>query len=41
MKGFIYRFGVSIKDTGENLNCGLIIRLGLAIRDFVAKIGVK
>jgi hypothetical protein len=36
MKGFIYRLGVSVKQTGENLRLDCLIRLGLAIREFAA-----
>jgi hypothetical protein len=41
MRGFIYRLGVSIKDAGENSKCGMVIRLGLAIRNFAAGMGRK
>lgn len=33
MKGFIYRLGVRVKDFGERIGCGCIVRLGLTIKD--------
>jgi len=38
MKGFFYRLGISIKETGEKIKFDCLIRLGLAIRDFVSGI---
>jgi hypothetical protein len=40
MGGFIFRLGVSLKDSGERLRWGRLIRLGLAIRDFALRHGV-
>jgi hypothetical protein len=40
MGGFIFRLGVSLKDLGERIRRGWLIRLGLAIRDFVLRHGV-
>ncbi|MDR1318785.1 MAG: hypothetical protein LBJ90_04095 [Treponema sp.] len=40
MGGFIYRFGVRVKDKGEQLKWNRLIRLGLFMRDFVLRHGV-
>ena len=40
MGGFLYRFGVCLKDTGEQWKCDGLIRLGLRIRDYVLQNGV-
>jgi hypothetical protein len=34
MRGFIYRLGVSIKETGEKMKLDFLIRFGLLIREF-------
>jgi hypothetical protein len=34
MRGFIYRLGMSIKETGERLRLNFLIRFGLSIREF-------
>jgi hypothetical protein len=33
MKGFLYRFGVALKEAGELIRWRALIRLGLAIRE--------
>jgi hypothetical protein len=39
MGGFLFRFGVRLKDKGEQWNCGWLIRFGLNIREAVLKHG--
>jgi hypothetical protein len=39
MGGFIFRLGVSLKDSGERLRQGWLIGLGLAIRGFALRHG--
>jgi len=39
MKGFIYRFGVSLKEKGELWKCDWLTRFGLRIREAVLKHG--
>jgi hypothetical protein len=35
MVGFIYRRAIDIKNFGERFRIGIIVRLGLALRDLV------
>jgi hypothetical protein len=35
MRGFLYRWGMRIKDFGERRHIGFLIRWGLAIKDSV------
>jgi hypothetical protein len=39
MGGFLFRFGVRLKDKGEQWKCDWLIRLGLRIREAVLKHG--
>jgi hypothetical protein len=39
MGGIIFRIGVRLKDRGEQLKWGLLIRLGLKIMEWVMKHG--
>jgi hypothetical protein len=39
MGGFIYRFGVCLKDKGEQAKRGWLIRLGLKIREAALRHG--
>jgi len=39
MAGFIYRIAMDIKDFGERRRIGLIVRWGLALRDWVMATG--
>lgn len=38
MAGFMYRTAIAVKDFGERHNIAWIIRLGLAIREWVIKL---
>jgi hypothetical protein len=40
MGGFLFRFGVSLKDLGERLKWGWLVRRGLRVRDFFMRRGV-
>jgi hypothetical protein len=37
MRGFIYRTGVRIKETGERLGLPWLVRLGYLVRGFAAR----
>lgn len=39
--GFVYRWGLRIKDFGERIRSGRIQRLGIAIRDAALKIRMR
>lgn len=41
MMGFVYRWGIRIKDFGERIHSGRIQRLGLAIKDAALKMEVR
>lgn len=41
MMGFVYRWGLRIKDFGERIRSGRIQRLGIAIRDAALKIRMR
>lgn len=41
MMGFVYRWGMRIKDFGERIHSGRIQRLGIAIRDAALKIRMR
>jgi hypothetical protein len=38
MRGFIYRLGVKIKNAGENYRIGLLVCLGINIRNLALRI---
>ena len=40
MMGFIYRRAIGLKDFGERRRIGFIVRLGLAVRDWVYKVNL-
>jgi hypothetical protein len=37
MGGVLFRLGVRLKDWGERLRWGWLVRLGLGVRDFVLR----
>jgi hypothetical protein len=39
MGGFLFRFGVGLKEKGEQWKCDWLIRFGLRIREAVLKHG--
>jgi len=39
MMGFVYRWGMRIKDFGERIHSGCVQRLGIAIKDMAMKMG--
>lgn len=41
MTGFVYRWGLRIKDFGERIHSGRIQRLGITIKDAALKMKVK
>lgn len=41
MAGFVYRWGMRIKDFGERIKSGSSQRLGLAIRDVALRMKIR
>ena len=41
MMGFVYRWGMRIKDFGERIHSGRIQRLGIAIREAALRMKVR
>jgi hypothetical protein len=39
MRGIIYRFGITLKQLGENTRAGALIVLGVFIKDIASRIG--
>lgn len=39
--GFVYRWGIRIKDFGERIHSGRIQRLGIAIMDTALKMKIR
>jgi hypothetical protein len=35
MRGLVYRLGTALKDYGERMRCGIIVRIGIALRESV------
>ena len=41
MMGFVYRWGMRIKDFGERVHCRGIQRMGMAIRDVALRMKIR
>ena len=39
MMGFVYRWGMRIKDFGERIHSGIVQRLGIALKDVAMNMG--
>jgi len=40
-KGFIFRLGIFLKDSGEQIHCRWLVGLGLMIKDSVMNCPIK